>query len=224
MDEFPSNSNRAKASQPGEAEPPKKKVEPIVTGKVIKRKTPIRTRLTNIFMGGNPKQAAAHVFTEVLVPGAKNVFADAMYQGVDKIVFGEVRSTSVRGVNPLMSGIFGGGGPMGSPFTTNYQQISTPTGQTANQAVKAISGRAGPRPNFGQIIIPSRHEADEVINKMAWFIQEYQFVSVSDLCEMLNLQAEFTDEKYGWTDIRQLGIKRVTQGYLLVLPNPQPLA
>ena len=54
-------------------------------------------------------------------------------------------------------------------------------------------------------------------------IERYQSATVADLYELVGVQGSYTDDKWGWVDIRGAGITRVRNGYLLDLPRPQPL-
>ena len=90
--EFPTNSR--KAAKPAKDEP--KKVEKVVVGQVERRKKPLTKRISETFLGGDPKSVMGYVVTDVLVPAAKDMIADAVSQGVEKMVFGEARSSSRR--------------------------------------------------------------------------------------------------------------------------------
>lgn len=52
-------------------------------------------------------------------------------------------------------------------------------------------------------------------------IDKYGTVSVGDLYELLGEEPAYTDEKWGWTDLTESGIRRVRDGYLLQLPQPE---
>ncbi len=58
---------------------------------------------------------------------------------------------------------------------------------------------------------------------MDQLIEKYETVSVADLYELLGVEASYTDEKWGWVDLRDAGIRRVRDGYLLDLPKPESL-
>ena len=58
-------------------------------------------------------------------------------------------------------------------------------------------------------------------------IDTYGMVSVADFYDLVGLQCNYTDNKYGWTDIRNASVVRVRDndgnGYLIKLPKIQPL-
>lgn len=57
-----------------------------------------------------------------------------------------------------------------------------------------------------------------------YYISKYDSVTLADLGEMLGITGDFTDVKYGWTDLKDADIRRARGGgYILLLPPPEPL-
>jgi hypothetical protein len=54
-------------------------------------------------------------------------------------------------------------------------------------------------------------------------VSQYEQATVNDLYELVGVSGNFTDENYGWTDIRGAGITRIRGGYLLDLPKAELL-
>jgi hypothetical protein len=65
--------------------------------------------------------------------------------------------------------------------------------------------------------------ANEVINCLVDLIQDYGQATVSDLYDLVGITGNFTDNKYGWTDLRSATATRIHEGYMLNLPKPIPL-
>lgn len=74
--------------------------------------------------------------------------------------------------------------------------------------------------NFDEIILPTRREAEEVLNFLFDLLTRYDTVSISDLYELVGETGQFTDEKWGWNDLTGASVTRVRDGYLLNLPRP----
>ena len=77
--------------------------------------------------------------------------------------------------------------------------------------------------DFNEIILGTRVEAEEVIDRLFDLLSKYDNASVADLYELVGITANFTDEKWGWTDLRGASVAKVRNGYLLDLPRPEPL-
>jgi hypothetical protein len=211
--EFPPNSQRPIRPIPSKAEP--KKVEQVVTGEVIRRKKPLSRRFAEIFVGQNPRSAATFVAFDVLIPAAKDAFADAISQGFERIIFGEARSSSRRA---------GGYRPSNVPGHTSYNRYSSSGPmRPQNEPRQELSRRARASHDFGEIILPTRVEADEVIDHLCNIVEKYEVATVADLYDLIGIEGAYTDDNWGWTDLRDAGVQRIRNGYLLNLPRPEPI-
>lgn len=212
--EFPSNSRKPIASK-DKTEP--KIVEKVISGEVVRRKKSLGKRVSDHFGGANAKGVFGFVTLEVLLPAAKDAVADAVSQGVERMIFGEARSTSRRtGMRP------GNGGRNGF---VNYTRFSpnTPRDGRREEPHNSISRRARANHDFDEIILPTKVEAEEVIDGLFELVSKYDMATVSELYSLVGISGDFTDEKYGWTDLRGAGSSRVRGGYLLDLPKPEYL-
>jgi hypothetical protein len=54
-------------------------------------------------------------------------------------------------------------------------------------------------------------------------VSRYESASVADLYELVGLSSVHTDNRWGWTDLTGAGVSRIRGGYLLDLPEPEPL-
>ena len=77
--------------------------------------------------------------------------------------------------------------------------------------------------NYDDIILQTRGEAEEVLSRMDEIIDTYGVVSVSDLYDLVGITGNYTDNKYGWTNIRNAKPIRVRDGYMLDLPKVLPI-
>ena len=58
---------------------------------------------------------------------------------------------------------------------------------------------------------------------MADLCETYGQVTVADLYDLVGISGSFTDNNYGWTDMREASVRRVRDGYILSLPRPRQL-
>jgi hypothetical protein len=211
MVEYPDNSHLAKDAAAAKDVEGEKKIEKVVVGKVVRQKMPLAQRLREIFIGGDAQSVGRYILMEILVPAAKDTFSDIVSQGVEKMVYGEARSSSRRtGARP-------GGSTSGS--YVNYSRFGSD--RARNQDRHQMTSRDRASFNFDRIILDTRDEAQEVLDQMFAIISKYNSVSVADLYDLVGLESKFTDNKWGWTDIKGAGAVRVTNGYLLDLPRPE---
>lgn len=210
MENYPGNSKKVTAKQPpkkaASPAPQEKKVEKIVVNKVTRRKKPLGRKFSETFVGGDAESVWAYVFNDVLVPAAKDMVADAVSQGIEKMLFGESRGRS-RGAT------------VASAAYTSYNRISTQA--KANAPRRDISPSARGSHSFDEIILATRAEAQEVIDSLFTLTSDYDVATVADLYEMVGQTGTFTDEKWGWFDMRGSSVTRIKGGYLLNLPRPE---
>lgn len=209
VDSFPSNSRTTKP-EPEAEQPEREKVEKVTAGEVQQRKQPLGKRLASTFVGGDAKSVMQYVVLEVLVPAAKDTIADAVSQGIERMIFGEARSTSRRtGARPSS-------GPGGY---TSYNRMAQNTNGPRRDEPRTMSRRARANHEFDEIILATRAEADLVIERLFDLIERYEVATVADLYNLVGISEQFTDGKWGWDDMRGARVERVRNGYLLSLPK-----
>lgn len=213
MEDYPTNSRRPKP----EASDQPKKITKVVEGDVVRRKKTLGRKFKETFMGGDTKGVWEYIMLDVLVPAAKDMIADAASQGVERMVFGEARSTSRRTGQRPSSGVNG---------YVSYNRYSSPVGRSSasgRDERPTMSRRGRASHDFDEIILATRVEAEEVIDRLFDLVSRYETATVSDLYELVGVSGNYTDDKWGWSDIRGAGVTRVRNGYLLDLPRPEAL-
>lgn len=198
---FPANSHKAKEGM----KPKEKKIERVTEGEAIQRKKPLGRKIAETFTGEDAKSAGMYILMDVLIPAAKNMISDAVSQGVERMLFGESRPRS-------------SGSSTRTGHTSYNKMYSSP-----NSPGRTISRRARATHDFGEIILASRAEADEVLDNLSAIISQYDQATVTDLYELVGITGNYTDDRYGWTDLRGSGVRYVREGYLLDLPAPEAL-
>lgn len=206
MENYPSN----KKAMPQKKEE-SKKVEKVITGDVVRRKKPLGKRFVETFTGGDAKTAGNHVLFDVMIPAAKDMLVDAVNQGIQQMLWGETRTTRPRvGSRPSV----------GHVAYNRYK----PSGVGPNRDPRpSLSREARAQHNFDEIILATRAEANEVIDQLFSLISQYEVASVADFYDMCDQERTYTDEKWGWYDLRGASVARIQSGYLLDLPRPEPI-
>ena len=205
---YQSNSHKSKAS--AKDAPPEKKVDKIISGNAIARKKPLGRRIAETFTGEDVHSVGGYVLFEVMLPALKTMISDAASQGVERMLFGDSRPSSRAGVRSING-------------YTSYNRISQGTSSTGALSSRALSSRARATHDFREIILESRGQAEVVMERLGDLISQYGVATVADLYELVGVTGSFTDDKWGWPDLRDSGIRRIHEGYLLLLPAPTAL-
>jgi hypothetical protein len=214
MDDYPSNSRFEKEVKVEEIKENPKKVEKLVEGKVIRRKKPLGKKFAEVFIGGDSRSVGSYILYDILIPATKDTLADMMSQGVERMLFGEVRSTSRRPYQRRNQNGY-----------VSYNQVSRrqPPWEQQRHEPRVPSRKARATHDFDEIVLDSRTEAEEVIDRLFDLVSQYESATVKDFYELVGVPTNYTDDKWGWSDIRGAGVTRVRNGYLIDLPKPEPL-
>jgi hypothetical protein len=215
MEAFPGNSQRTKPAAQ-EVKPEREKIERVVTSEVIQRKRPLGKRFMETFVGGDAKGTLLYVVADILVPAAKDMVADAVTQGFERMIFGESRSGNRRSGSRPSSGANG--------FVSYNRMGSNRAPDRQREDPRGLSRRARTNHEFDEIILATRAEGEEVIDRLGDLIGQYEVATVADLYELVGITSQHTDGKWGWDDMRGARVERVRSGgYLLDLPKTMPV-
>ena len=77
--------------------------------------------------------------------------------------------------------------------------------------------------SYDDIIVETRGEAEAVLSRMDEMMEEYEVVRVADLYDLVGITGDYTDNRYGWTNIRNAEIVRVRDGYTIKMPRALPI-
>lgn len=202
-EEYKSNSNRYKNEQLDNDS--SKRVKRSATGNIIvEKKTPIK-KFFNEFVSRDARNVKEYIFGDILIPAIKKAISDIVRNGIDMILYGETeRSSRNRNLYDSVS-------------YRNYSSMST---KIVNPAPRMSSGYMFA---YEDVILSSRGDAEAALSTMDEIMNAYGLVRVADLNEFLRVPGDFTDNKYGWTDIRSAEIYRVRDGYKIKMPRAVPI-
>lgn len=200
-EEYKSNSHRSKeqAHEPMED----KKIEKVVTGTVKQRKKTGLSRAASTFMPGDVDSVKSYILMDVLVPSIKRAISDIVCNGINMLLGEPTRGK--------------GGNSIGAKVS--YRQYYRDPDERRDYA----RPRAQAQYSYDDIIFDNRGDAEEVLYRMEELLERFEVVSVADLFDMAGISCNYTDNKYGWTDLRSAHVERVRDGYIINLPRAMSL-
>lgn len=203
-DVFPSNSKKVVAKKEES-----KVVDKVIKGKVVTRKKGIGKRFTETFLGEDVKGVGSYIVYDILIPAAKDTLEDLVKGSIEVLLRGESRGTSRVKRDKGKSYV----------SYSSYYKSDRDDRDRRDRDRREPSSRNRSRHKFDDIILESRGEAEEVLDLLVDHIEQYDMVTVSDLYGMVGIDPNFTDEKYGWTNLSSATVSRVRDGYLIDLPK-----
>lgn len=201
MSEYKPNSHKVKSEKAVEKQA-EKKIEKVATGKVKTKKKSGATKFADVFITEDISNVRDYILYDVLLPAAKKTISEIVSNGIDMILYGETKSRKSKGSKVSYSKYY-------DDRDEDYRRSSRRS---------RVLGY-----DYEDVILESRREAEEVLNRMEDLIDTYGVVSVADLYDLVGISGNYTDNKYGWTNLRMSGIERTRDGYLIVLPKIKPL-
>jgi hypothetical protein len=194
MEEFTPNSHKFKESQKETSG--EKKVEKVISGKAKVKKKNGASKFAETFLSEDVSNVKSYVIQDVLIPAAKKLVSDIVTNGIDMILYGESGRSKKR---------------------TNADYVSYRSYSDSKSRPAEPRTRAGYR--YDELIFESRGDAEEVLTRMDELVETYGMVSIADFYEAAGEPCKYTDNYYGWTDIRHADVNRVRDGYVIKLPK-----
>ena len=197
------NSHKYKEEQQDSNE--RKKLDKVVSGtaKVKKRK---HSKFAEMFISEDASNVKSYILSDVLIPAAKKLVSDIVKDGIEMILYGNT-----------------GRDRRSNGFRADYVSYNRYSDKRYDDR-RISDSRVRTGYNYGDVVLESRGEAEEVLDRMDELIDMYGVVSVMDLYDLVGVTGQYTDNKYGWTNIRNAEAVRTGDGgYRLKLPRALPI-
>lgn len=200
MENYKPNSYKSREAQK-DALAEKPKVEKIVTGGVKTKKKSELSKVKDVFIAEDIDTIKNYIIMDVLVPAFKKAVSDIVRNGIDMLLYGEVGSEKRSSTASKVS------------YRSYYERNND----------RSSGSRVKPTYGYDDIVLESRGEAEEVLDKLEELIETFKIASVADLYDLVGVSCDYTANNYGWTNLRSASVVRVRDGYLLKLPKAMPL-
>ena len=200
MPDYTPNSHKYRQEQQKkEAATSEKKIEKVVTGATKSKRRGEMRKFTETFLQDDVSSVKEYLLYDVAVPALKNTIVDIFTGGITRLLLGEGARGSSR---PTASRV-------------SYRDYYNRPGDRRDYGPTRTRASF----DYDDIIIPSRGEAEDVLFRMDELIAKYGMASIADLNELCGITGNYTDNKYGWTDLRNASVAPVRGGYRLKLPR-----
>lgn len=195
------NSNKYKQEQ-AELATERPKINKVVTGNV-KRSKNGGSKLADVFISEDVSNVKNYILMDVIVPAIKKAISDVITNGIDMLLYGSNGRTNANRSTASTISYNRYYGRDDHPRTSDPVQTS--------------------RYSYDTITLDTRGEAEEVLARMDEIIDTYKMVRVADFYDLVGVTGNYTDNKYGWTNIRNAEVVRVRDGYRIKLPRALPI-
>ena len=176
-----------------------KKVEQVVKSGVTVKEKSLGGKLAETFLSEDVANVKTYILKDVIIPAIKDTIVSIVQNGIEMMFYGDTKVSKKSSSGTYVS----------------YNSIYQPTTRTP-----VSRSSENTRNNTKDFIFESRGEAEKVLDMLTEIVSEYQAASVADLCQLVGVTGEWTDNKWGWYDLTSASVKRVHGGYMLDLPKP----
>ena len=180
------------------------KADKELVGKAKKQKKSTLETIASKFFADSLKHVGDYVWNEVAIPGLKGIVADIASRGISMWLYGDGSTSSSSSVKS-------------SSATTYHNAFVTQNGRKV-QSVSVNKGYS-----YDSLIVSTRAEGEKILTKLGQILAEVGCVTVADMYDLVGEVHNWTDNKYGWTDLRGAKVTLAREGYLVKLPDPQPI-
>ena len=205
------NSHKYKAEKAAaQAQNERKRVSPVVNrDQVVSTKKPLGKRFAETFLAEDMKDVKTWLWKDVIVPGIANAILD----GLSMMFFGETTSRDRKRRRDRDD-------------RTNYSSYyrgSSDRRDRDSRRRRDDRYDSDDRVDFRNIVLRERADAEHVIEELRSRIRKNDSASVADLLDLIDVPGRYTDNNWGWDDERDIGIRRVSNGYLIDVAEPRYL-
>ena len=204
FDNYKPNSNKSRAESAAiTSNESEKRATKVVTNPVKVKKNELR-KVADALVPGDVTNIKSYIFMDVLVPAFKKLVADIITNSVDMLFYGETGR---------------------SRTSTNASRVSYRSYYDQRDDDRRYSrSTARMRSSYDDVSFKTRGEAEEVLSQMEAMLDRYKLVRVADLYDMAGITHDYTDNDYGWTNLRSADIVRTRDGwYMIRLPRAVPI-
>lgn len=191
--------------------PPKKDLSGAPKANVRLKKESFVSKMQKSMFGEGASEVGTYVFWDVLIPAAKDTIRDIVTKGMEMWLFGSDsrRRSGSRRSGPII-------------HYDSYSRERRPSRATVDYP-RRREGRYSNR--LSEVVFSYEEEASEVLEFMLDILEKYNSVSVADFYEIAGLAAEsdYTDNSWGWYDLRRTRTVRTRDGFEIIFPEPERL-
>lgn len=188
-----------------------KVVKSVVKSNVKKRDKSISEKFTSVFVSEDAGDVKSYLIFDILIPALKDTVADMIKSGIDAVLYGTDHPRNVKRDRT------------GTPRVSYQKYYESPSSRRGYSPEKTRrSGRYDRKANhdFRDVIFNDKRDAIAVLDGLVEMTAEYDYATVMDFNQLAGQDSNFTDNDFGWDDLRDARVLHVRGGYILDLPTP----
>lgn len=202
LDDLEPNSHKYKEEkiEVAEEKPKREKLKPVIKkDNIVSTKKTLSEKFVDTFIQEDVNTVKKYVIDDVVIPGFKNLVLDCL----SMFFFKESYDGRRRGRDD-----------------DDYYDYSVryKSGKKKKKKKRRDDDDYDDEEkttDYHHIVLKHREDAEEVCKELRRRIKKYDKASVADLFDLIGKTGNYTDNNWGWTDKDDIGIRRVSNGFLI---------
>lgn len=210
------NSNKYKETEKAEGpvKPERERLKSVVShDNVVTTKKPFSKKLFDWFLGDefdDAKELKDYIIKDMLLPGIKDFGFDV----IERIFYPD----TARGGRFRRRGSSGSsyryGGTSYSKYYEDKRRRSSRS-SSSNRSSRDRRREEDDKLDYKNIVVKERRDAEEIIDALCERIERTGSATVAELFDLIDEPGSFTDNEWGWTSTRQIGLRKTSNGWLI---------
>lgn len=163
----------------------------------ISKKPSKKKKLIRSIFNKDIEDIRDYLIYDVAIPSIKGIGLNV----VSMMFYGE----------PIESDIF----PGGKKKKKTYDRASYGSNRSSSRRNRRREYDEEEDVDYQDIVLKRREDAEKIVDEIRYRIKETGECSVAELYDMINVAGESADNDYGWTNGRDVGVKKIYGGYLI---------
>lgn len=204
-DSLKPNSHKYREEQIEKASEERDRLPPIVKKDgVVSTKKPLGQKFVETFISDDTNSIKNYILMDVVIPGIKNAVLDVMEMAFFGTVSGKKRGRSER-----------------RDDRTDYRSSYYGNSSSRSRRDRKERAHRDEKVDYRNIILSNREDAEEVIEQLHKRIKKHGAASIADLFDLIDEPSNYNDNNWGWTNPRDIGLRRVARGFLIDVTEPE---
>lgn len=204
LDDLKPNSHASRIVQDEERERPKEK-PPKLKAKVkkndiVQTKKSLGQKFQETFVQEDINTVRNYVIDEVVVPGFKNLILDCLSMFFFKEAYNGRRGRRDDDEYTSYSSYYSSGRKKKKRKKEREREDEYDDDRTVD---------------YQNIVLKRKDAAQDIVDELRRRINKYDKATVADLLDLIEVTGKYTDNNWGWTDPDDIGIRRVSNGFLI---------
>jgi len=194
------------------SEKDKEPVKPVVSkSSIVSTHKSLGEKFVDTFMSETVDDVKSWLMVDVIIPGIKNTILDMLgmmfFGGGDYSRRGHSRGYDRERVS----------------YNSYYSSDRRSESRSRDRRDRDDGPRRDGKIDYRNIIFRDRRSAEALVDELHRRIEDYNQVSIAEMFDLMEVTGKYTDNNWGWTRKSDIGIRRVSNGYLIDVAEAEAL-